>query len=48
MTSIEIRAARPEDLERVTVHSGERAVAAYARGGFEVSPHLLQVDLGRR
>ncbi|MBN6042291.1 GNAT family N-acetyltransferase [Amycolatopsis sp. 195334CR] len=29
-------------LERVTVHSSGRAVAAYERSGFAVSPHLLQ------
>ena len=35
-------------LERVTVHSSERAVTAYERGGFEVSPCLLQTsDLTR-
>ncbi len=43
-----LEAARDLDLERVTVHSSERAVTAYERGGFEVSPHLLQVDLRRR
>ncbi|WTD02381.1 GNAT family N-acetyltransferase [Streptomyces albidoflavus] len=32
-------------VERVTVHSSERAVPAYARRGFAGSPHLLQVDL---
>lgn len=29
-------------LERVTVHSSPRAVAAYSRGGFAASPRLLQ------
>lgn len=32
-------------VERVTVHSSERAVPAYARRGFAHSPRLLQVDL---
>ncbi|MFK0248196.1 GNAT family N-acetyltransferase [Amycolatopsis azurea] len=32
-------------LERVTVHSSTRAVNAYSRRGFVVSPHLLQADL---
>ncbi|MGX1637158.1 N-acetyltransferase family protein [Streptomyces albidoflavus] len=32
-------------VERVTVHSSERAVPAYARRGFAGSPYLLQVDL---
>lgn len=40
--------ARALDLERVTVHSGERTVTAYARSGFAVSPRLLQVELGYR
>jgi GNAT superfamily N-acetyltransferase len=31
-------------LERVTVHSSERAVPAYTRRGFAVSPHLLQTE----
>ncbi|RKT52655.1 acetyltransferase (GNAT) family protein [Saccharothrix australiensis] len=39
--------ARELGLERVTVHSSARAVSAYARGGFEVSPHLLQAETGR-
>jgi GNAT superfamily N-acetyltransferase len=34
--------ARRLGLERVTVHSSDRAVSAYARRGFEVSPCLLQ------
>ncbi|WP_256968485.1 GNAT family N-acetyltransferase [Streptomyces sp. CS227] len=38
------RAAGP-GVERVTVHSSERAVPAYARRGFAGSPYLLQVDL---
>lgn len=32
-------------LERVTVHSSSRAVSAYARRGYEVSPRLLQVKI---
>ncbi|WP_199834554.1 GNAT family N-acetyltransferase [Streptomyces sp. NRRL F-5755] len=32
-------------LERVTVHSSDRAVRAYARHGFGTSPRLLQADL---
>ncbi len=35
-------------LERVTVHSSSRAVAAYARHGFAASPRLLQADLAER
>ncbi|QBS39075.1 GNAT family N-acetyltransferase [Nocardia sp. CS682] len=31
-------------LERVTVHSSDRAINAYARHGFTVSPRLLQVE----
>ncbi|GAA3459846.1 GNAT family N-acetyltransferase [Saccharothrix longispora] len=38
--------ARALGLERVTVHSSERAVTAYARSGFAVSPRLLQVEFG--
>lgn len=34
-------------LERVTVHSSDRAVPAYARHGFEVSPRLLQAEVGQ-
>ncbi|MFJ7179584.1 hypothetical protein ACIQXA_25020 [Streptomyces massasporeus] len=57
MESIGTRPARPArlhravldahefGLERVTVHSSPRAVTAYARGGFERSPRLLQVRL---
>lgn len=29
-------------LERVTVHSSDRAIPAYSRHGFEASPRLLQ------
>ncbi|MFF5989870.1 GNAT family N-acetyltransferase [Prauserella flavalba] len=39
--------ARELGLERVTVHSSARAVAAYSRHGFAVSPRLLQADLSR-
>ncbi|MFI0264834.1 GNAT family N-acetyltransferase [Streptomyces sp. NPDC017056] len=38
-------------LERVTVHSSDRAVRAYSRHGFGTSPRLLQADVappGRR
>lgn len=38
--------ARDLGLERVTVHSSERAVRAYERSGFRVSPRLLQVEPG--
>jgi GNAT superfamily N-acetyltransferase len=34
-------------LERVTVHSSERAVSAYSRHGFETSPRSLQAEVGR-
>ncbi|PWV54694.1 GNAT family N-acetyltransferase [Nocardiopsis sp. L17-MgMaSL7] len=37
--------ARELGLERVSVHSSDRAVPAYARHGFAVSPVLLQADL---
>ena len=37
--------ARDLGLERVTVHSSERATAAYSRHGFAVSPLLLQADV---
>ncbi|MEU3017004.1 MULTISPECIES: GNAT family N-acetyltransferase [unclassified Nocardiopsis] len=37
--------AREHGLERVSVHSSDRAVPAYARHGFAVSPVLLQADL---
>lgn len=33
-------------LERVTVHSSDRAIPAYARRGFENSPRLLQFEAG--
>ena len=32
-------------LERVTVHSSKRAVSAYERHGFAVSPVLLQAEV---
>lgn len=32
-------------LERVTVHSSDRAVSAYSRHGFAVSPRLLQIKV---
>jgi GNAT superfamily N-acetyltransferase len=32
-------------LERVTVHSSPRAITAYTRYGFVVSPRLLQVEV---
>lgn len=38
--------ARELGLERVTVHSSDRAVAAYSRHGFEASPRLLQCETG--
>ncbi|MBB5955759.1 GNAT superfamily N-acetyltransferase [Saccharothrix tamanrassetensis] len=34
-------------LERVTVHSSDRAISAYSRHGFEVSPNLLQFNVGQ-
>ncbi|MEU5417842.1 GNAT family N-acetyltransferase [Streptomyces sp. NPDC020667] len=34
-------------LERVTVHSSDQAVPMYSRHGFEVSPRLLQVEIGQ-
>jgi GNAT superfamily N-acetyltransferase len=37
--------ARDLGLERVTVHSSDRAVPAYVRRGFAVCPQLLQADL---
>lgn len=37
--------ARDLGLERVTVHSSDRAVSAYARRGFSVSPRLLQTEI---
>jgi GNAT superfamily N-acetyltransferase len=36
--------ARDLGLERVTVHSSDRAVSAYRRHGFVLSPRLLQVE----
>ena len=36
--------ARDLGLERVTVHSSDRAVSAYRRHGFVVSPRLLQIE----
>lgn len=38
--------ARALGLERVTVHSSPRAIPAYVRQGFDVSPRLLQVTPG--
>lgn len=38
--------AKELGLERVTVHSSLRAVAAYERSGFAVSPQLLQARPG--
>ncbi|MEU1782275.1 GNAT family N-acetyltransferase [Streptomyces abikoensis] len=38
--------ARELSLERVTVHSSDRAVPAYSRHGFENSPRLLQYEVG--
>jgi GNAT superfamily N-acetyltransferase len=35
-------------LERVTVHSSARAISAYSRHGFAVSPRLLQADVRTR
>jgi GNAT superfamily N-acetyltransferase len=32
-------------LERMTVHSSVRAIPAYSRHGFAVSPRLLQAEL---
>ncbi|QUQ65659.1 GNAT family N-acetyltransferase [Kutzneria sp. CA-103260] len=37
--------AKELGLERVTVHSSERAVTAYERHGFAVSPCLLQAEV---
>jgi GNAT superfamily N-acetyltransferase len=41
-----LRLAEELDLERVTVHSSERAVPAYERHGFAVSAKLLQTEPG--
>ncbi|MEJ2857713.1 MULTISPECIES: GNAT family N-acetyltransferase [unclassified Saccharothrix] len=41
-----LRLAAELGLERVTVHSSERALRAYERQGFAVSPNLLQADCG--
>ena len=40
-----LRLAADLELERVTVHSSARAVPAYERHGFAVSPHLLQTGV---
>ncbi len=37
--------AHDHGLERVTVHSSDRAVRAYARHGFGAPPRLLQAEL---
>ncbi|MGP3979561.1 GNAT family N-acetyltransferase [Streptomyces sp. KR80] len=39
--------AHERGLERVTVHSSSRAISAYSRHGFAVSPRLLQADVAR-
>ncbi|OEV30262.1 hypothetical protein AN219_11860 [Streptomyces nanshensis] len=39
--------ARDLGLERVTVHSSDRAVTAYTRAGFAHSPLLLQAEVAR-
>ena len=39
--------ARDLGLERVTVHSSDRAVSAYTRHGFEQSLRLLQIKVAR-
>ena len=39
--------ARELGLERVTVHSTPRAIAAYSRHGFEPSPRLLHAPVAR-
>ncbi|MFD6952854.1 acetyltransferase [Nocardiopsis sp. TSRI0078] len=36
--------ARELALERVSVHSSDRAVSAYSRHGFAVSPRLMQTE----
>ncbi|WP_134727664.1 GNAT family N-acetyltransferase [Amycolatopsis nivea] len=40
-----LRLAAEFGLERVTVHSSDRAIAAYLRHGFSVSKNLLQAEL---
>lgn len=40
-----VRLAAELGLERVTVHSSQRAVSAYERHGFVVSPKLLQAEI---
>ncbi|TVT51981.1 GNAT family N-acetyltransferase [Amycolatopsis rhizosphaerae] len=42
-----VNLARELRLERLTVHSSTRAISAYSRGGFVISPRLLQVELGK-
>ncbi|RLU78213.1 GNAT family N-acetyltransferase [Streptomyces griseocarneus] len=46
---IEAVLARADELglERVTVHSSDRAVSAYSRHGFTASPRLLQAEVGQ-
>ncbi|WP_399919875.1 GNAT family N-acetyltransferase [Streptomyces kanamyceticus] len=39
--------AKDLGLERVTVHSSDRAVSAYSRHGFQASPRLLQAEVGQ-
>ncbi len=41
-----LRLAAELGLKRVTVHSSGRAVSAYERHGFAVSPKLLQAEVG--
>lgn len=40
-----IEQARALDIQKITVHSGTRAIPVYARNGFEASPKLLVADL---
>ncbi|MEU6082599.1 GNAT family N-acetyltransferase [Streptomyces sp. NPDC047108] len=40
-----LQLARESGLERVTVHSSTRAIGAYERHGFALSPRLLQTGL---
>ncbi|MFI5606455.1 GNAT family N-acetyltransferase [Amycolatopsis sp. NPDC051903] len=42
-----LRLAAELGLERVTVHSSARAISAYERHGFAVSPKLLQISPAR-